>query len=282
MSSESVSQVFDKFQIQKSDYVVLAGFDESLVKSGVGYLEQIHVFTIAEVNPSSSKSLFTELGRLFSPFSSILFTETSSYRLPVYKYDGSEWEFDELVYLTASKFADDGSSAKTSPSLNTSLPDGFSQSEGGSGSGTSGEGEENKKSKDKEKEMGDKAEKNNNSEDSSDKPTGDSDDQPGDGDDEDSSNKPTDDDPPGDGDDGDSSNKRPTDDDPPGDGDGTPAASGQDSPREIKITVNSDIYHNQERCNLMGPSQTLTMLGSLTIEVFLNCYRFVLLDKIHL
>ena len=50
----SVSKVFDKLQIQKSDYVVLAGFDESLVKSGVGYLEQIHVFTIAEVNPIPS------------------------------------------------------------------------------------------------------------------------------------------------------------------------------------------------------------------------------------
>ena len=264
----AVSQVFEQFKIQNSDYAVLAGFDESLVKSGVGYLEQIHVFTIAEVNPSSTPSLLIDLGKLFSPFSSILFTESSSYRLPVFKDDGSEWEFDELVYLTASKFGNDGSSAKNPltniglnhDNQNSSLPDGFAQCEGGSGSRDSGEGKKDEKSIDEGKEMGDKAEKDN--EDSSDKPTGDSDDQQGDGDDEDSSNK------------------RPTDDDPPGDGDGTPAASGQDLPREIKITVNSDIYHNQERCNLMGPSQTLTMLGSLTIKVFLNCYRFVLPNKI--
>ena len=229
----SVSQVFDKLQIQKSDYVVLAGFDESLVKSGVGYLEQIHVFTIAEVDPSSL--LLTELGRLFSPFSSTLFTESSSYRLPVFKDDGSEWEFDELVYLTVSKFADNGSSAKTPPTIisfnqNSSSAYGSSQSEN-SGSG-SGEGEKNKKSKGKQKETGDEADKNNNG----------------------SSNKLTN--------------------DPPGDGDGTPAASGKDSPREITIAVDSEIFpspsHNQELEQDKGPSQTLTMLGSLTIQVFLN------------
>ena len=67
----SVSEVFGKWQIQKSEYVILAGFDESLIKSGVGYLEQIHVFIIAEVDATSP--LLSELGRLFSPFSSILF-----------------------------------------------------------------------------------------------------------------------------------------------------------------------------------------------------------------
>ena len=167
----SVSKVFDKWKFQKSDYAVLAGFDESLVKSGVGYLEQIHVFVFAEVDPSSS--LLTELGRLFSPFSSILFTESSSYRLPVFKDDGTEWEFDELVYLTVSKFADNRSSAKTPPNIislnnqNSSSADGSSHERSGSGSG---EGEENKKSKGKQKEMGDEADKNNNG--SYDKPTG--------------------------------------------------------------------------------------------------------------
>ena len=95
-----VSEVFDKWQIQKSDYGVHAGFDESLIKSGVGFLEQIHVFVLGEVDPTSP--LLSELGRLFSPFSSTLFTESSSYRLPVFKDDGSIWEFDELVYFAAS------------------------------------------------------------------------------------------------------------------------------------------------------------------------------------
>jgi hypothetical protein len=109
----SVSEIFDRLQIQKSEYAVYAGFDESLIKSGVGYLEQIHVFVSAEVDANSP--LLAELGRLFSPFSSILFTGSSWYRMPVFKagVDGDIWDFDELTYFTASKFADGGSSAKT-------------------------------------------------------------------------------------------------------------------------------------------------------------------------
>ena len=267
----AVSQVFDKLKFQKSGFkfAVSAGFDESLVESGVGYLEQIHVFTTAEVNPSSTPSLLTDLGKLFSPFSSILFTESSSYRLPVFKDDGSEWEFDELVYLTVSKFGNDGSTAKNPPTIiclnnqNSSSPDGFSQSEGSSGGG---EGEKDKKSRNGE--TGDEDDNDNN--DSSDNPTGG--DPPGGG----GGNEET-----GDEDDNDNndSSDNPTGGDPPGDGGGNPAASGQDSPREITIEAYSEIHHNQGY-NSKRPSQTLTMLGSLTIEVFLGRFCFVLSNKI--
>ena len=161
----SISDIFGRWNFQKSEYVVLAGFDESLIKSGVGYLEQVHVFVTAGVDAASP--LLSELGRLFSPFSSILFTESSSYRLPVFKDNGSEWEFDELVYYTASKFADGGSSAKTPLTIisiyqNTSPTDGTTSIKP-SGSG-SGEEESNKiqgGEGDKEKgDTGDKGEAN--------------------------------------------------------------------------------------------------------------------------
>lgn len=173
-----VSEVFGRRKIQESEYVVHAGFDESLIKSGVGYLEQIHVFVSAEVDATSL--LLSELGKLFSPFSSILFTEFSSYHLPVFKDDGSVWEFEELVYFTASKFADGGSSAKTpltiisisqTPSLTDSdgmTASGFSQSTSGSG-----KGEKNKKwrsEKGKERDMGDKDEADKGSDDPEDPP----------------------------------------------------------------------------------------------------------------
>ena len=58
------------------------------------YIEQIHVFISAEVNAKSS--LLSELGKVFSPFSSILFTESSSYRLPLFKDDGSIWDTNLL------------------------------------------------------------------------------------------------------------------------------------------------------------------------------------------
>ena len=165
----SVSEVFGRWKIQKSEYAVHAGFDESLIKSGVGYLEQIHVFVSTKVDATSP--LLLELGRLFSPFSSILFTESFSYHLPVFKDDGSVWEFDELVYFTASRFADGGSSAKIpltiislsqTPSLADSVT-GFSQSSSGSG-----DGEKNKKQrleKGKERDIGDEDEADKGSDD---------------------------------------------------------------------------------------------------------------------
>ena len=156
----SVSEVFYRWKIQEDEYMVHAGFDESLIKSGIGYLEQIHVFVSTDIDATSP--LLSELGRLFSPFSSILFTESSSYHIPVFKDDGNVWEFNELVYFTASKIADGGSSAKT-PLTVISLSQTSSQahsltnfSHGGSGSG---EGEKNNKwrsEKGKERDRGEK------------------------------------------------------------------------------------------------------------------------------
>ena len=223
----SVSEVFDKWEIQKSEYVIHAGFDESLIKSGVGFLEQIHVFILTEVDPTSP--LLSKLGILFSPFSSILFTESSSYHLPVFKDDGSVWEFDELVYFTASKFADGGSSAKTpltiiSLSQTPCLTDGMTGSSQSSSSSGSGEGEKSKRRLEKGKE----------------RDTGDKDD--ADRDDRDPSDDP---------------------DDPPGDQDGTISVPG---PTKISFEVASEIYPIRDEGIAF---QTLTMHGSLTIKVLL-------------
>ena len=231
----SISKVFDKSQIQKSEYVILAGFDESLIESGVGYLEQIHVFIVREVDATSP--MLPELGRLFSPFSSTLFTESSSHRLPVFKDDGSVWEFDELVYFTASKFSDGGSSATnpltvislTQTPSHTDSTTGFSQSSSGSGGG-----EKNKKQrleKGKERDAGDK-----------------------DGADKDEKDHPSDD-----------------PDDPPEDQDGIIVG-----PAEISFQITSEIHSIQDN---QKPFQTLTIHGSLTIEVSLYHYRIVVLPN---
>ena len=232
-----ISNVFDKWKIQKSEYIVLAGFDESLIKSGIGYLEQIHVFIIAEVGITSA--LLSELGQLFYPFSSTLFTESSSYQLPVFKEDGSVWEFDELVYSTASKFSDGGSSAKTpltiihlsqTPSIADSTT-GFSQSSSGSG-----EGEKNKKQR---------------SEKGKERDTGDNDE--ADKDDKDISGNPE---------------------DPPGDQDGIiagPAEISFEITSEIHLIQDeqntSEIHPIQDKKNIFQKFQEITMHGSLTIEV---------------
>ena len=229
----SVADIFDRSQIQKSEYTVYAGFDESLIKSGVGYLEQIHVFVSAEVDANSP--LLAELGRLFSPFSSILFTSSSWYRMPVFKTgtEGDVWDFDELTYFTASKFADGGSSAKIPLTvIGLSQTPGADGSTGFSQDGSSnGDGEKNKerrprKGKERDREDNNKADK------------------------------------------GDKNDKDPDDDpeDPFADRGGTIAG-----PAKIFFEIVSKVYPNRDSLNAFQV-QILTMDGSLTIKVVLHSY----------
>ena len=110
----------------------------------------------------------SELENLFPPFSAILLTKSYSYRLPIYKDDGSVWEF------TASNSADGGSSSKTPPAGTPSQGDDMIGSSG------SGDGERSKKSKKgKEREKGDKDETD---EDNNKDPSNDPEGPPGDGD----------------------------------------------------------------------------------------------------
>lgn len=111
--SLSISETFKRYGIPKSAYRVQAGFDESLIASGVCYLEQIHIFVVVDVTVGVAASpLLSALGRICSPFSSILFTNSGSHRLPSYKEDGRICAFEELVYLGGTKMADAGANAK--------------------------------------------------------------------------------------------------------------------------------------------------------------------------
>jgi hypothetical protein len=96
-----LKMTFSSFQIPQSGYCVCAGFNESLIELEVGYVQEIHAFTMIQV-PASS--LITELGKLFSPYPGVLFTSSSSHQTPVFKDDGSVWDFDELLLSRNEKY----------------------------------------------------------------------------------------------------------------------------------------------------------------------------------
>jgi len=110
-----VDSLMDDHGIQPSQYAVLAGFDESLIRAGIGYLQQIHV--ISSVDLGAKSPLLTQLGKLFSPYCAKMFTPSTQTRLPVFKADGTVWEFDEFTFATASKLIDHGSSGTAHPAL---------------------------------------------------------------------------------------------------------------------------------------------------------------------
>ena len=83
----------DRWKIHQSKYIVLAGFDESLIKSGIDYLEQLHVVILAQPL-LCCQSLEDYFPPPLPPFSQSV--------LPLIKNDGSALgEFNKPAYFTA-------------------------------------------------------------------------------------------------------------------------------------------------------------------------------------
>jgi len=78
----------------ESQYAVLAGFDEPLVRSGFGYLEEIHIFCCVEI--SHSPNFLSKLGEILTPYPGIIFTPSSGYKTPVFKDDGTISDYEDL------------------------------------------------------------------------------------------------------------------------------------------------------------------------------------------
>jgi hypothetical protein len=116
-NQSQIEAIFAAHNIQKSEYGLYTGFDESVIRAEIGFLEQIHIFSSSSVIPMDPTSLLSQLGKIFTPFSSLLFTESSIYELPIYKPDGTTWDFDKLVFQTAFKHIDKGSTATAIPTV---------------------------------------------------------------------------------------------------------------------------------------------------------------------
>jgi len=107
--------IMSDYGITSSQYALSAGFNETLIRQGIGYLQQIHVFSCVDIGTGSP--LLTRLGKLCSPYSAELFTPSARTKLPVFKQDSSMWDFDEFTFATASKLIDHGLSGTAHPTL---------------------------------------------------------------------------------------------------------------------------------------------------------------------
>ena len=237
-----IDSEFLKRNIQKSQYAVLAGFDESLIQDGIGYLEQVHIFTSADV--AADSTLLDDLGKILSPFPSILFTESSLPRLlPVFKPDKTAWEFDEFLLETASKLADHASTVAMYPTI-TSL----SQTSGGATSGGTSGGSQESSGPDHEQKAGGNTE---NKGDNNPGKGGQQGDKRGEGRDE----NPDD---PGD-----------PDDDP------TPEAPSSSSVLgSVRFDVSSKLCFNYDSNDNSSHSQLLNVVGDLKIQVLQSSWLF--------
>ena len=101
----AIEAAFNDFNISSSEYAILAGFNEALIRSGTGYLPEIHIFCSVDI-AQSTESFVTKLGKILSPLPGALFTPSFMYQIPVFKNDGTLLSWDELVFSHTERFAD--------------------------------------------------------------------------------------------------------------------------------------------------------------------------------
>ena len=104
MRQAEIKAAFLDLSILESQYIVLAGFNEALIQSGFGYLEEIHVFCFVEIPHSSI--LLTKLGKVLTPYPGIIFTPASGYKTPVFRDDGTIWDYDDLTLDCTKQYSD--------------------------------------------------------------------------------------------------------------------------------------------------------------------------------
>ena len=100
----AIEAAFNNFKISRSEYAVLAGFNEALMQSGIGYLPEIHIFCSVDI-AQKTESLSTKLGEILSPLPGTLFTPSSMYQTPVLRNDGTVLSWDELVFSCTERYA---------------------------------------------------------------------------------------------------------------------------------------------------------------------------------
>jgi hypothetical protein len=100
-----IKTAFSHSTISEMDYILLAGFNESVIYSGIGYLQEIHVLSRSLFPPDTA--LLLALGKIFSPFPGMIFTTMPPccYKTPVFNREGEVQEWDEILLSQAFTYA---------------------------------------------------------------------------------------------------------------------------------------------------------------------------------
>ena len=89
----------------ETDYILQAGFNESLIQRGVGHLQEIYLFVDTSI-PSNSP-IFELLGKAFSPFPGVVWMPARSQLTTVFNEDGTECDRDSVLLSRMERFEKD-------------------------------------------------------------------------------------------------------------------------------------------------------------------------------
>jgi hypothetical protein len=88
------------------DYFLQVGYNESLIRRGVGHLQEIHLHVNTSI-PFNSP-IFESLGKAFSPFPGVVWMPGQSQPTAVFNGDDTEYNRDSLVLSRTERFHRNG------------------------------------------------------------------------------------------------------------------------------------------------------------------------------
>ena len=86
------------FGVRRDLWIFQVGFDEELLCGGVGYIQEVLITILEDLEIVGGDSMIEKIGRIVSPFPGVVRMPGYFFRTPVFKRDGTAWRtYDDFI-----------------------------------------------------------------------------------------------------------------------------------------------------------------------------------------
>ena len=90
--------VLTDFRVPRDSWISQVGYDEELLCGGSGYVQEILITILEDLEIEGDYSMIQQIGKILSPFPGVVRMPQSFFQTPVFKHDGTVWEtYDDFV-----------------------------------------------------------------------------------------------------------------------------------------------------------------------------------------
>ena len=98
LNVHALERVLTDFGVQRDLWMSQVGFDEQLLCGGGGYVQEVLITILEDLEIEDNHSMIQKIGKILSPFPGVIRMPRSFFRTPVFKRDGTVWEtYDDFV-----------------------------------------------------------------------------------------------------------------------------------------------------------------------------------------
>ena len=98
LNVHALEKVLTEFGVRKDLWMFQVGFDEQLLCDGGGYVQEVLITILDDLEIEGDNSIIQKIGKILSPFPGVIRMPQSFFRTPVFKRDGTVWEtYDDFI-----------------------------------------------------------------------------------------------------------------------------------------------------------------------------------------